>query len=63
MKRIIPIGLVDSYKDLYTKYDLEDDCFKNNFFDHMSDMEEMYYYAKLTNELTSSCSDGYYPCA
>lgn len=51
----------ESYKDLCTKYDLEADCFPNKFFDTTSD-EEVKDYNKPSNELTTSCSDGYCPC-
>ena len=49
-----------SYKDLCTKYDMEGACFQNEFFDK-SDKEVMPY-SLPTNELTTSCSDGYCPC-
>ena len=52
----------ESYKDLCTKYSLEADCFPNKFFDTTSD-EEVKDYNKPSNELTTSCSDGYCPCS
>ena len=50
----------ESYKDLCEKYGLEADCFQNEFFDVPD--EEVKDYQKPTNELTTSCSDGYCPC-
>ena len=50
----------ESYKNLCEKYGLEADCFQNDFFDVPD--EEMKDYSKPTNELTTSCSDGYCPC-
>jgi len=51
----------ESYKNLCAKYSLEADCFPNKFFDVASD-EEMKDYNKPTNELTTSCADGYCSC-
>lgn len=50
----------ESYKDLCVEYGLENDCFKNDFFDELEVEEKLY--SKPTSELTTSCSDGYCSC-
>lgn len=50
----------ESYKELCEKYDMEDECFKNEFFEDSS--EEMEDFSKPTSELTTACTDGYCPC-
>lgn len=50
----------ESYKNLCTKYGLENDCFQNKYFEPSTN--EMKEYSKPTNEITTSCSDGYCPC-
>ena len=49
-----------SYKNLCTKYNIEDSCFQTKFFDSPTTAKEPY--SIPTNELTTSCFDGYCPC-
>lgn len=51
----------ESYKNLCEQYGLEADCFQNNFFE-VAPEGEMKAYSKPTNELTTSCADGYCSC-
>ena len=51
----------ESYKNLCEQYGLEADCFQNDFFE-VAPEGEMKAYSKPTNELTTSCADGYCSC-
>ena len=51
----------ESYKELCDEYGLQNDCFPNEFFDETSEIE-VKPYSLPTNELETSCADGYCPC-
>ena len=48
------------YKELCEKYDMVGSCFQNNYFD--TDDSPTPPYSLPTNELTTTCEDGYCPC-
>jgi hypothetical protein len=51
-----------SYYELCEEYDLTNDCFPNSFFPDSGNVADSAPYNTPTNELTTSCSDGYCPC-
>jgi len=52
----------EAYYNACDKWGLTEDCFRNDFFPENVTNATTGYYSIPTNELTTSCSDGYCAC-